>query len=301
MTKLRLGINNCFAVKRWPGAEEWSEIIGSRFDLDLVQFSFDLIDPRVRGPVRAMKCSETKLAADKYGIEIHSTFTGLSAYSSNLLMHPDIGMRSDAIEWYEHAICMTKEMSARGTGGHVASLSCRDYHAEERRVYLLNFLVESLQHLSHVSHQLGLSFLLWEPMPVPREPPCNIEDAEALHEEVNKAAQVPIFFCVDTGHQRVYTESNGDSDIYQWVRKLGRMSPVIHLQQTDGRFDRHWPFTPKYNERGVVDPERLIESIEESGASESALILEIIHPFEEREDTVLEELELSVEYWKEYV
>lgn len=40
--RLELGINNCFAVKRWPQPEEWSEIISRDLGLGIVQHSLDL-------------------------------------------------------------------------------------------------------------------------------------------------------------------------------------------------------------------------------------------------------------------
>lgn len=301
VANLRLGINTCFAVKRWPEGGEWAEIVGSKLDLDLAQFSFDLVDPRVRPAVRKRKSVEAREAASRYGVEIHSTFTGLGAYSFNLLMHPDPGMRGDALDWYEQAVWMTQEMGVDGTGGHVASMSYADYQNKARRKYLLDSLIESLQHLSRVASDAGQSFLLWEPMPVPREPPCNIADAKSLYRRVNKGAKVPINFCMDTGHQCTYCECGRDSDTYAWIREIGPMSPVMHLQQTDGTLDNHWPFTPEYNQRGIIKAEKLIKAIDESGASEVALALEVIHPFEANEEKVLDDLQASVAYWKEYV
>ncbi len=277
------------------------EIVGSRLDLDLAQFSFDLVDPRVRKSVRARKSREVVEAGERYGVEVHSTFTGLGAYSFNLLMHPDIGMRSDALEWYEQAVHMTAEMEAAGTGGHVASMSYNDYRDEDRRSYLRSCLVDSLQHLSRLASDLGQEFLLWEPMPVPREPPCRIDDAKKLYMRANKSSGVPIYFCMDTGHQCTYSESGKDLDTYTWIEEIGPMSPVMHVQQTDGQMDQHWPFTPEYNEKGIIDAEDIIEAIDNSGASQVDLVLEIIHAFEASEKKVLEDLDTSVAYWKEYL
>ena len=39
-----LGINNCFAVKRWPSADEWAPLIAEELGLDVVQHSLDLVD-----------------------------------------------------------------------------------------------------------------------------------------------------------------------------------------------------------------------------------------------------------------
>jgi sugar phosphate isomerase/epimerase len=255
----------------------------------------------VRLSVRSRKSLEAKEAALENGVEIHSTFTGLGAYSFNLLMHPDVGMRSDALDWYEQAVHMTKEMGARGTGGHVASMSYNDYKNKTRSKYLIDSLIESLQHLARTARDLGQEFLLWEPMPVPREPPCNISDAKSLYRRVNKGAAIPINYCMDTGHQCTYCECGKDTDTYAWVREIGPMSPAMHVQQTDGTLDNHWPFTPEFNQRGVIEAEKLIEAIDDSGAPEVDLILEIIHAFEENEEKVLTDLEASVAYWKEYV
>ena len=44
MARFRLGINTCFAVKRWPLPEEWARIVRDELGLDLVQHSFDVVD-----------------------------------------------------------------------------------------------------------------------------------------------------------------------------------------------------------------------------------------------------------------
>src|SRR6188472_3565023 len=42
--RLELGINTCFAVKRWPTPADWGPIVGDRLELRLVQHSLDLVD-----------------------------------------------------------------------------------------------------------------------------------------------------------------------------------------------------------------------------------------------------------------
>jgi len=141
-------------------------------------------------------------------------------------------------------------------------------------------------------------YLLWEAMPVNRERPSNVPDALELHEWINDGARLPIRICLDTGHTCAYDNKGRDLDPYYWIRQLGRFSPVIHVQQSDGKIDHHWPFTDEYNAVGIVDAERLIEAVQQSGAEAVLLILEIIHPFEAREARVLDDLRRSIEYWK---
>jgi hypothetical protein len=40
---VRLGIDTCFAVKRWPRVEDWAPLVRDRLGLRLVQHSFDLV------------------------------------------------------------------------------------------------------------------------------------------------------------------------------------------------------------------------------------------------------------------
>lgn len=303
MTKLILGVNNCWAVKRFVKPEEWIEITATRFDLKVVQFSFDLLDPRTKLDVRDAIIAEILDVAREYGVEIHSAFTGLAAYSFNLLMHPHPGLRADALDWYEKAIDMASKMNVVAVGGHVAAMTWSDYKDEKRRNLLISYLVESLKYLSIVAKSKGLRIFLWEPMPIVREPPCTIVEAKKLLEEVNKGNKgVPVKYCIDLGHACCpWVKDKESLNPYKWLEELGKDSPCIHIQQTDGKADRHWPFTEEYNKVGIIKPEKVIEALEKSGSKENYLFLEIIHPFEYKEDKVIEEIEISVKYWKEYL
>jgi len=71
---------------------------------------------------------------------------------------------------------------------------------------------------------------------------------------------------IDTDHQCAVGAENQDNDVYAWLRELAADSPVVHVQQTDGKGDRHWPFTKKYNKIGRKEPRRVIDAIEDSSA-----------------------------------
>ena len=53
--KIDLGINNCFAVKRWTETEEWCRIVAEEFKIKNVQFSFDLLDPIINNQFHLKK------------------------------------------------------------------------------------------------------------------------------------------------------------------------------------------------------------------------------------------------------
>jgi sugar phosphate isomerase/epimerase len=118
---------------------------------------------------------------------------------------------------------------------------------------------------------------------------------------VNGGGGVPVRLAIDLGHQCTINVSGKDADPYSWLRELGALSPVVHMQQTDGKGDRHWPFTERYNKIGIIDPRRVVEAIEDSKASETYLMLEYIPPFEEDDDRVLENLKESFKYLKDFI
>ena len=298
MSRIVLGINNCFAVKRWPEPEEWCRIVAEELKLRYVQFSFDLLDPKVSQPARGKMIEKTRKTANSHGLEIHSTFAGLAAYSFNQLLHPDAGIRQDALRWCEEAILSTSEIGARGTGGALGALSMRDFNTPSRKESLVRQLIESLQHLAQLAASEGQEFLLWEPTAVAREICHTMEEARNFHTEANKDSALPVSFCLDVGHQCSMNTSSEDRDPYAWLKEFAPLSPAIHIQQTDGVSDSHWPFSKQFNRKGIIEPESTVKAIQKSGAEEVYLFLEIIHPFEADENQVLEDVKESVEYWK---
>jgi sugar phosphate isomerase/epimerase len=112
------------------------------------------------------------------------------------------------------------------------------------------------------------------------------------------AQRVPIRLCLDVGHMCVPGTRDADRDPYAWLRELGTSAPVLQVQQSDAEGDHHWPFTDRYNAIGRISAERVIEALGEGGVEESVLVLEIIPPFEEPDEQVLDDLARSVGYWR---
>jgi len=296
VTSYRLGINTCFAVKRWPQPERWARLIRDELELDLVQHSLDLVD--LDAPAAALTEQATRLqaACAGPGLALHSTFTGLAAYSSNLLLHPDRAARDRARNWYRRVIDFTADAGARSTGGHIGAFSIEDYRDRARRAQLWDELRESLAELAGYARDRGLSSLLAENLAAAREP-STMAMIESLLTGGDQA-HVPVTLCLDVGHQCVPGTAGADRDPYAWLERLGARAPVVQLQQTDGRADHHSPFTPETNAAGIIEPAKVLAALDRSGAPDVALILEIIPPFEQDDDQVLADLRQSAAYWR---
>jgi D-erythrulose 1-phosphate 3-epimerase len=296
VTAFDLGINTCFAVKRWPEPEAWAGIVRDRLGLHVVQHSLDLVELHAPAEVVARQAEDMVAACAEAGLMLHSTFTGLAAYSSNMLLDPEPALRRQAEEWYGRAISFTAAVGGRGTGGHVGAFSVRDWTNQARRRELEAELTGALGRLARRARAAGLTELYVENLAAAREP-STMEGIERLLSPGDDE-RAAVALCLDVGHQCVPRTSGAERDPYAWLVRLGARAPVVQLQQTDGDGDHHWPFTAATSGRGIIEAGRVLDAIHRSGAGHVALILEVIPPFEADDDLVLADLEESAEYWR---
>lgn len=298
MPELHLGINNCFAVKRWPEPERWLDIVRD-LGLDCCQFSLDLVDPLLDEATTGAYAGTVRSYAAANNILVHSVFTGLAAYSWSQLLHPDEAMRTAAMRWYERAIDFTTRLGARGVGGHIGAFSVRDASNEARKDFLLEEMQQRLSSLSRYAAQRGLDFLLFENMAVTREPGHSIEEAQSLT-NLTVSDGVPLVLCLDIGHPCALHTGTASDDYLAWLAQPWPHTPLLHLQQTDRGSDHHWPFTAQYNAQGIVSAADTLRALRGwTGADDIYLFLEPIHPFEADDEAVLRDLRESVRYWRD--
>ena len=243
------------------------------------------------------QAQRVKETCERVGLTLHSTFTGLAAYSSNLLLDPDVAVRQHAEQWYQSAIAFTAAVGGRATGGHVGAFSVSDWRDANRRREREQGLRASLQRLAAEARDAGLSELYIENLAAAREP--STMDGVARLLTNGDASHVPITLCLDVGHQCVPGTSGAERDPYAWLERLGAKSPVVQLQQSDAEGDHHWPFTAATNARGRIDADQVLDALDRSGADEVALILEVIPPFEQDDDQVLDDMVASAQYWRD--
>jgi sugar phosphate isomerase/epimerase len=296
MTTFRLGINTCFAVKRWPRPSAWAAVVRDELGLDLVQHCLDLVDTEAGRADLERQAADLRDSCAAAGLTLHSTFTGLAAYSANLLLHPDRARRVRARDWYQRIIDFTAAAGAQSTGGHIGAYSVADWRDPRRRDELWRELRADLDLLASDARAAGLTSLMVENLASAREP-ATIAALRSLL-TAGDERRVPIVACLDVGHQCVPGSGGDDADPYAWLEQLGARAPVVQLQQSDASADHHWPFTPAANQAGRIEAGRVLRAIEASGATDVALVLEVIHPFEADDDHVIDDLRVSADYWQ---
>jgi sugar phosphate isomerase/epimerase len=294
--QVQLGINTCFALKRWPEPADWASLVRNDLGLDCVELSLDLLDGFESPKERPRVVERTRTALAEYRLRAPSTFTGLQAYVLNLLMHPDPERRGAALRWYHAVVDLTAELGARATGGHVGSMSTPEWSDPATRAERWAGLKRDLAEIAAHAREAGLEYLMVENLVAVREPSSMADVAALLTQGDDR--RVPVRLSLDVGHQCGPGMSGDDLDPYAWLRRFGPAAAEIQLQQSDAAGDHHWPFTLERNAQGRIDAGRVLDTLSGVGATSVLLMLEIIPGFEDADDQVRRDLQASVQYWR---
>lgn len=291
-SSIPLGVNLSFCVKRWVTPSLWAPLVRNELGLELVQFSFDLVDPTWPLDLLEDLARDLRNETERNGIEVHSAFIGLAHYTFNQLLHPDRRVRDCAEVWLVKAYGFARLAGIRRVGGPLGAVASRiDGHEPDRLAdEALQDLVARMHRLAKAAEREGIVELYVEPTPMRREWPWTIEQAERMADAVRGAA-VPWKFCLDWGHGTVvplYGEAAARME--PWFARLGPSVGVVHLQQTDFQLDRHWDFTVP----GAVDPTQAARLQREAGLADRPVFLEVFYPFERDDASVLDAMRRSV-------
>ena len=294
---VRLGVNTRFAVKRWPRPEDWAPIVRDRLGLSLVQHCLDLVEPPLGTGSIVAPASAVRKAMVAHDLELHSTISGQAVSSANLLLHPDADARTAARIFYHRAIAFSARIGARATGGHVGAFALHDWTDAGLRRKRWAEMRAALSNLALDARRAGLDAFLVENRAAAREP----STMAMLRELVDDGGpeRVPVRLSLDLGHMCLAGAQGDEREPYAWLRSFATKTSVVQLQQSDADHDRHWPFTPEFNELGRIRADWVLDALLEGGAEHVTLMLEVIPPFEEDDQAVLDDIRTSVDYWRE--
>lgn len=289
---ISLGINLSFCVKRWVTPGLWGPLVKDRLDIDLVQFSFDLVDPMWPTEVLAGAAAELRAVPERYGITIHSAFIGLAHYTFSQLLHPEPLVRDYAEAWLGRAYRFAADAGIERVGGPLGAIASRIDGREAESLPEADYedLVKRMQRLSTIAAVAGLSGLYVEPTPLRREWPWTITQARRMMQDV---ADAPVRWqlCVDWGHatfEPLYGRYRASME--DWLEELSKDIGAVHIQQTDFQYDRHWDFT----EQGAVDPGAAADLVRRTKIDDRPVFLEVFYPFERDDRSVVDAVAQSM-------
>ncbi|THF82252.1 sugar phosphate isomerase/epimerase family protein [Cohnella fermenti] len=294
---IKLGMNLGFAINKYVEPEVWARLVAEEMGVRNVQLVADLLNVYLPDDYIQEQIERINVSTQRHRLQVTSTFT--SAFTRvNHFMHPDAAARRIWLEWFKKFARASAELGAKSTGSHFGILTFADYDNRDRREFIIAEALKLWQELSWYCRDLGMDHVLFEPMSIPREMANTVADTKELLERLNDGAGLPFRLCLDVGH----APHPDDRDPYRWVRELGAVSPIIHIQQTELNHSRHWPFTDEYNALGIIHGDKLLAAIEQSGAKEAELVFELSHREAwSTEFRIIQDHKESVAYWRQFV
>lgn len=296
--KINFGLHLGFAITRYPEPEKWTKIVGKELGIRHVQFISDLLPPELPQAIINDQIEKINSNCHKYNIKIDNTFT---SPRYNFIAHPDIKISNYWEKWFKKFIKITSKLNAKGTGSVLGIQTVNTIQNSKDKN--LNYLIKRWNDLSIYAKKQKLKYLLWEPMSVKREFGETIVKTIKLDKNLNKKNKgVPIKICFDVDHGDVMSKNVNDKDPYQWLKKIGKNSPVIHMKQRTKDVNGHKPFTSEYNKNGVIHPKKFINELQKLNHNEVYIYLEL--SFREREpydSNVIKILDESINYWNKYL
>jgi sugar phosphate isomerase/epimerase len=298
MAKILLGFNcNCF-TNRYDEPQEWARIC-AELGIKHVMFNIDLIDPYWPWDLQKRICDETLEACDKYGVQIKCSFGGHHGHQ-HYLGHPDQEVRRQSEYWFKRCIDQTAYLGGSSFGTCFAIQTVKTHNNPQLRTEIIEDAIQAYHRLAEHAAQVGLEALAYEMTSVPRETCATFDENDYILEKCSKMA-VPMKICLDVGHRNLSGDPR-EADHLEWIRRYGSRCDVIDCQQTDLSASHHWPFTPEFNESGIINPDEVVNAIQDSGASEILLGFEIkTSAYYPQEYSHLENLKISVDYWRKWV
>lgn len=294
ITENNIGINLGFANNRFPEPEVWTRIINEA-GVNNVQFVADVLNPMLKCYDESYYNSQIEKTIkyiNERNINISSMMTS-SFTRVNHFSHPDKGYRDIWFKWFYDFLVMGSKFGAKSAGSHFGILTMESLGNYDD---MYSITVEYWYALAKVAKSLGYEYLFVEPMSVDREFGNTIEKSEQLLIDL-KDTDIPVKLCLDLGHAPHPTQR----DYKQWLERLAKDSPIIHLQQTTLNSSNHSPFTKQFNDTGIIKADEVLNILNQHNLSPE-LVLELgFREKHEIEPTVINGLIESVNYWKQKI
>lgn len=305
MTRFRLIGNNGFTTEDYPEPEAWAGVLARA---GLVEFEYfaDHLEPVLFRRVvreRSEFFKATRQAIAGAGLKVWSGATARVSYLLNLLNHPYADMRREGLEWCKAFIDLARALDAPYISGHYDIMSKRDLAGDFRGA--MQRIVDGLVAMSEYAARKGLSAIFLEQMHRPQLQPNTLARSRELLAAINARSAVPVRMHLDMGHAAPVfddpTHGPRDKDPYAWLAEPwgDNRLVLVHTQQSDAAASRHWPFTPEFNAKGLIDGRRAIEALASSGVGEAVLAFEILFARGTPIEAIEPSITASAAYWRE--
>ena len=199
--KISLGINNCFAIKRWTAPDDWARVIkdlGLKYiECVTVLENEPFLMPKDYLQEWADKVNE---AQARHGVDVVIVYSDNSTYDTIGLAHPDSRVRTHIIEnWFGSSFWMAKAIGA-GFGYFVHAFPENILFNREKYDLAYNHMQDSCVRVNRLAAEIGLKNVALEQMYTPHQVPYTIDGMRDLMKAVTRDSSYPLYLTEDVGH-----------------------------------------------------------------------------------------------------
>lgn len=299
---LTLSLNTNPLVNRFAEPADLIDTVARDLKIRDLQLTHEFINPSWDAATIRRLTRDMRRAMDRTGVRVTSGMTG--PYGRlNHFGHPDATVRAYYVTWFKTFAEIIADLGGTSLGTQFAIFTYRDFDDATHREALVHTAIDCWREVAEHAAGAGLSFLFWEPMSVGREFGETIRSTLALQARLDDARfAIPMKMMADIDHGDIQSSDPDDHDPYAWARAVPRHSPIIHIKQSLMDKGGHRPFTAAFNARGRIQPEPLLAALEEGGARDNEICLEL--SFKEREPNdreVIPQIAESVAFWAPHI
>ncbi len=299
---LTLSLNTNPLVNRFADPDDLIDTVARDLRIRDLQLTHEFINPSWPAPVIRRLTRAMSAALSRTGVRVTSGMTG--PYGRlNHFGHPDRDVRRYYVDWFKTFADIIGDLGGTAVGTQFAIFTYADYDDPTRREDLISIAIDCWAEVAEHAKGAGLSYVYWEPMSVGREFGHTIRDTLALQERLSAADMaIPMWMMADIDHGDITSPDPDDSDPYAWARAVPRLSPIIHIKQSTMDKSGHRPFTARHNATGRIQPGPLLQALNEGGAVDNEICLEL--SFKEREPNdreVIPAIAESIAFWAPHI
>lgn len=252
--RIHLGIDNCFAIKRWTEPDDWGRVV-KELGLKYVEAVPDLeCEPMLTtDDYRKDWIDKTNRMRDELGVQVVMFYSNDSTYDSIGFSHPDERVRRCFVDqWFGKFTDMAAAIGS-DIGYYVQATPENLLYSPDGRKEAYEHAKQCMIDVNRMAGEKGIKHVVLEQMYTPHQPPFSIQGMEDLMKEITARSEYPFYFTEDVGHHcplyirpdRKKIESaveryNQDGFISAWLGSLEALDIFTESAKTGKLSDASW-------------------------------------------------------------
>lgn len=199
--RIHIGIDNCFALKRWAAPAEWARVVrelGMRYIEGVPDLEAEpLLTP---DDYRKEWIEQVCEAQAKEGVQTVMLYSNNTTYDTIGFAHPDKRVRDNIVDkWFEN-FCQLAAGIGANIGYFVHGLPEKILFDKQERLVAQENVIDCMTRLNRIAERYGIDKVALEQMYTPHQPPFTIDTMIKLMQTLKQQSGTPLYVTEDVGH-----------------------------------------------------------------------------------------------------